>query len=289
MGRVRRRVGDKRVLGLVKAFLKSGILGEDGELRATDTGAPQGGILSPLLSNIALSVLDEHFVDAWEAMGDSHRREQRRRKGLANYRLVRYADDWVVMVAGDRADAERLRDEAAAVLLPMGLRLSPEKTKIVHIDQGFEFLGMRIQRHRQRGSAKRYVYTYPTRRGLAAVKAKVKAATINRTTNQSLTVLLHRLNPVLRGWTSYHRHGAASKTFAYLSAYTWRRVWAWLRHKHPKATVAELKRRYFRKWWPDHEGVVLFNPATVTINRYRYRGNIPTPWATTGSAVRTAA
>ena len=285
MSRVRRRVGDKRVLGLVKAFLKSGILGEDGELRATDTGAPQGGILSPLLSNIALSVLDEHFVAAWEEMGDSHRREQRRRKGLANYRLVRYADDWVVMVAGDRADAERLRDEAATVLLPMGLRLSPEKTKIVHIDEGFEFLGMRIQRHRQRGSTRRYVYTYPTRRGLAAVKAKVKAATINRTTNQTLTVLLHRLNPMLRGWTSYHRHGAASKTFAYLSAYTWRRVWTWLRHKHPQATVAELRRRYFRKWWPDQDGVRLFNPATVSITRYRYRGNIPAPWvATTGSA-----
>jgi len=284
MGRVRRRVGDKRVLGLVKAFLKSDILGEDGELRATDTGAPQGGILSPLLSNIALSVLDEHFVAAWEEMGDSHRREQRRRKGLANYRLVRYADDWVVMVAGTWADAERLRDEAAAVLAPMGLRLSEEKTRIVHIDEGFEFLGMRIQRHRQRGSTKRYVYTYPTRRGLASVKAKVKAATINRTTNQTLTVLLHRLNPVLRGWTAYHRHGAASKTFAYLSAYTWRRVWTWLRHKHPKATVAELRRRYSRKWWPVQDGVMLFNPATVSIIRYRYRGNIPTPWATTVSA-----
>lgn len=91
--RVRDRIGDKRVLGLVKAFLKSGIVGEDGELRASDTGAPQGGILSPLLSNIALSVLDEHFVEAWEAMGDSHQREQRRRKGLANFRLVRYADE----------------------------------------------------------------------------------------------------------------------------------------------------------------------------------------------------
>jgi len=67
-------------------------------------------------------------------MGNSHARQQRRRQGLANYRIVRYADDWVVMVAGTRADAERLREEAAAVLVPMGLRLSVEKTKIVHID-----------------------------------------------------------------------------------------------------------------------------------------------------------
>jgi len=93
MDRVRARIGDKRVLGLVKAFLKSDILGEDHELRESSTGAPQGGILSPLLSNIALSVLDEHFAEAWAATGDSHDRQQRRRKGLANYRLVRYADD----------------------------------------------------------------------------------------------------------------------------------------------------------------------------------------------------
>jgi group II intron reverse transcriptase/maturase len=95
LGRMRGRVGDKRVLGLVKAFLKSDILGEDRQLRGSSTGAPQGGILSPLLSNIALSVLDEHFAKAWAATGGSHDRQQRRRKGLANYRLVRYADDFV--------------------------------------------------------------------------------------------------------------------------------------------------------------------------------------------------
>jgi RNA-directed DNA polymerase len=248
MDRMRYRIGDKRVLRLVKAFLKAGILGEDGAVRETESGAPQGGILSPLLSNVALSVLDDHFMRAWKAMGSSHQREQRRRKGLATYRLVRYADDWVLLIAGTRADAERLREEAAAVLRPMGLQLSAEKTAIAHIDQGFDFLGMRIRRHVQRGSAKRYVYTYPSRIALAAVKAKVKAATTRRTRNQPLVVLLHRLNPVLRGWTTYHRHGAAAKTFSYLEAYTWRRIWRWLRHKHPKARVKDLKRRYFQGW-----------------------------------------
>jgi RNA-directed DNA polymerase len=93
MDRLRDRVGDRRVLGLVKAFLQAGILGEDGVERDTITGTPQGGILSPLLSNIALSVLDDHFAEAWEAMGNSSsQRQARRRKGLATYRLVRYAD-----------------------------------------------------------------------------------------------------------------------------------------------------------------------------------------------------
>lgn len=282
--RMRGRIGDKRVLGLVKAFLKSGILGEDGELRESSAGAPQGGILSPLLSNIALSVLDDHFAQAWQAMGDSHAREYRRRKGLANYRFVRYADDWVVLVAGTRTDAERLREEAATVLLPMGLRLSEEKTKIVHIDEGFDFLGMHIQRHKKRGAEKRFVYTYPSRAALAAVKAKVRIAT-RGTTNQSLSELLSRLNPVLRGWTNYHRHGASSKTFSYLTAFTWRRVWIWLRHKHPKATVKELRRRYLPGWHPEQDEVRMFYPDTVAIVRYRYRGTtIPSPWATKESA-----
>jgi len=280
MQRVRVRIGDKRVLALVKAFLKSGVLTEGGELQETNTGAPQGGILSPLLSNVALSILDEHFAAAWQAMTKSYEREQRRRKGLANYRLVRYADDWVVLVAGTQADAERLRDEAAVVLLPMGLRLSEEKTRIVHIDQGFDFLGMHIQRHKQRGSTKRFVYTYPSRTALAAVKAKVRDAT-RRSTNQSLATLLHRLNFALRGWTNYHRHGAAAKTFSFLSAFSWRRVWCWLCHKYRKTGMGVLRRRYTRNWWPEQGGVRLFNPSTVAITRYRFRGAaIASPWVT---------
>jgi RNA-directed DNA polymerase len=114
----------------------------------------------------------------------------------------------------------------------------------------------------------------------------VKAATTRRTTNMTLTVLIHRLNPVLRGWTNYHRHGASAKTFSYLAAYTWRRVWIWLRAKHPKATVKNLQRRYLNRWWPRQDGAELFNPAAVAITRYRYRGAaIPAPWApTTGTA-----
>jgi RNA-directed DNA polymerase len=92
MDRVRRRIGDKRVLALVKAFLKAGVLGEDQVMRDTLTGTPQGGILSPLLANIALSVLDEHFMGQWESWGGPYGRSRRRAKGLANYRIVRYAD-----------------------------------------------------------------------------------------------------------------------------------------------------------------------------------------------------
>ncbi len=122
LGHVRHRIGDKRVLGLVKAFLKAGILGEDGVERDTVTGTPQGGILSPLLANIALSGLDDHFavVDGGPS-STKNDRERRRRNGLAIYRMIRYADDFVVMVCGTDQHVHALRDEVAAVARPDGL------------------------------------------------------------------------------------------------------------------------------------------------------------------------
>jgi RNA-directed DNA polymerase len=278
MGRVRRRVNDRRVLGLVKAFLQAGILSEDGTVQAATSGTPQGGILSPLLSNLALSVLDEHAAGAWKAMGTVSQRHDRRQRGEATWRLVRYADDVVVMVAGTRQHAEALTDEVAGVLATMGLRLSEAKTSIRHIDEGVDFLGWRIQRHQQRGSQRRYVYTYPSKKALAAVKATVRTLTTTMR-NQPLKVLLHRLNWMLRGWTTYFRHGSSSATFDYLRAFTWRRVVCWLRRKHPRINWKELRRRYLPGWWPTQGEVRMFNPAAVRIVRHRYRGaKIPTPW-----------
>jgi RNA-directed DNA polymerase len=279
MDRVRGRIADKRVLALLKAFLKAGVLGEDGVERDTITGTPQGGILSPLLSNIALAALDEHFVRAWKGMGvTSSARQEHRRKGFATYRLVRYADDFVVVVAGTRAHAEALCTEAAAVLRPVGLRLSEAKTRIVHIDEGFDFLGFRIRRHRKRGAVKRYVYTYPSKAAVAAVKRRVRTLT-QGSSNQPLAILLHRLNPVLRGWTNYFRHGVSGATFNYLRAFVWQRVVRWLRRKHLHANWKWLRRRYLSGWWPTEGEVSLFNPSAVRIVRYRYRANrIPSPW-----------
>jgi RNA-directed DNA polymerase len=272
MGRVRRRIADKRVLALVKAFLKAGILNQDGGVRDTITGTPQGGILSPLLANIALGVLDEHLTGRQTAT-------RPRRRGQPSYRLVRYADDWVVLVRGTREQAQALRDQAAAALAPMGLRLSAAKTRICHLDEGFDFLGFRIQRQPKKGApGQRAVYTWPSHKALGAVKAKVRALT-RAGTNQPLAGLLGHLNRVLRGWTAYFRHGVSKATFDYLGQFTWNRVLRWLRRKHPKASWAWLRRRYLPGWWPTHGKTVLLRPASVTVTRYRYRGaQIPSPW-----------
>jgi RNA-directed DNA polymerase len=283
MNRVRARVSDKRVLRLVKAFLKAGILSEDAVSRDTRTGTPQGGILSPLLANIALSVLDEHFAELWQQTATWAARDWRRRRGGATYRLVRYADDFVVLVAGSRAHVEELTGSVAAVLSTVGLRLSQEKTKIAHIDEGLDFLGFRIQRHQKRGSGKRYVYTYPSKPALRSVLRKVKTIS-RRNIQHSLADLVEQLNPLLIGWGNYFRHSAAKATFNYLGYYTWHRVWRWLRRKHPRVPWKTLKRRYAGNqrtptWWPEQDGLRLFNPAKIEIVRYRYRGTrIPNPW-----------
>jgi RNA-directed DNA polymerase len=283
LDRVRVRVGDKRVLALVKAFLKAGILGEDRVLRETDAGTAQGSILSPLLSNVALSVLDEHIAQAPGGPGVSRNdRLTRRRHGLPNYRLCRYADDWCLVVSGTKADAEILREEIAGVLTTMGLRLSPEKTLITHIDEGLDFLGWRIQRRRKRGTDKRYVYTYPARKAIKSVTGKVKAI-CRQNTNLPLAILLRRLNSLLRGWTTYFRPGVSSVAFNYLRAFTWRQVFRWLRRKHPKRNWKDLRRRVtVDGWWPADGDVTLFNPGAVRTTRYRYRGaQIPSPWPST--------
>ncbi|MEU1031577.1 reverse transcriptase/maturase family protein [Streptomyces mirabilis] len=119
MDRVRIRIKDNQVLALVKAFLKAGLPTELGEHQDIFTGTPQGGVLSPLLANIALSVLDEHLHRAWEAGGEmstDYRRGRRRAARLPSWRLVRYADDFVVLVDGTRQDTEALHEEFARVL-----------------------------------------------------------------------------------------------------------------------------------------------------------------------------
>src|SRR5262249_44963681 len=157
----------------------------DGAEEETITGTPQGGILSPLLANIALSALDEYFAGLWAPSWEVRRR--RRDKGGATYRLVRYADDFVVMVKGTRVHAENLREQVAEVLRPIGLRLSETKTTIAHIDEGFEFLGHRIQRMPKRGAGgKRYVYTYPDKDALAGIKSAIHELTSSKNGNLTL-------------------------------------------------------------------------------------------------------
>jgi len=289
MGRVRARISDRRVLGLVMAFLRAGILCEDTVRRDTTTGTPQGGILSPLLANIALSGLDGHFADKWKSLGPDWTRAKHRRGGGPVMKLVRYADDFVIMIAGRREHAEALWDELAAVLAPMGLRLSTEKSRICHIDEGFEFLGWRIQRQVKPGTTKRYVYTWPSKKALASITTKVRSLT-RRNRHRTLADLLRQVNPVLRGWCNYFKHGVSKRTFSYVEHFAWWRIVGWLRKRHLGLNWGTLVRRFLPGWKISEGRVELFRPTKVAVTRYRYRGTrIPTPWTSTQPELLTAA
>ena len=283
--RVRARVKDKRVLALVKAFLKAGVLTELGEHRDTLTGTPQGGILSPLIFNVAMSALDEHLTAPWKAggvMSTESRRATRRHKGLPTWRTVRYADDFAVLVNGSEQDTEALREQIAAVLATLGLRLSQAKTRVVHLSEGFSFLGFRIQWRRKRGTAKWHVYTFIDGRPIRSLKAKIRALT-RRTSQQDLGYVLTRLNQVMHGWAHYFRHAVAKNVFSMLDNFAWWRVIRMLRERH-RWRWKDVRRQFTDRtgrWLPITAGEIeMRRIAAIPVTRYRYRGTrIPSPWA----------
>ena len=235
---------------------------------------------SRLLANIALSVLDEHFTQKWEALGPGP--APRRRAGEPGGSSAT-RDDFVVMVHGTRDDAEALSDEVAAVLAPMGLRLS-EETRVCHIDEGFDFLGWRIQRRNWRGRAgKKAIYTYPSKKSLASIIGKIRLLTRRRRHRTLADLLRH---PTLRGWCNYFRHGVSTQTFGYVDHFAFWRIVGWLKKRHVGLNTHTLVRRYLPGWRIHDDGIEMFRPERVAIERYRYRGTrIPTPWTsvTTGS------
>jgi RNA-directed DNA polymerase len=187
----------------------------------------------------------------------------------------------VVLVWGDPGHVETLREEITHVLAAVGLRLSEAKTQIVHMSEGFDFLGFHIRWRRKKGTNKWYVYTFIAQRPLRSVKAKIRALT-PRTSQQPLAAALERINQILRGWTNYFKHAVAYRTFEHLRQIVWWRIVRMMRARH------RWKWKDIRRWLTDPtgrwhpisaDGIILFNPASTPIKRYRYRGNaIPLPW-----------
>jgi RNA-directed DNA polymerase len=237
-----------------------------------------------LIFNVAMSALDEHLHRPWKPGGitdTSSQRARRRAQGLPNWRVVRYADDFVVLVHGTQADAETLRDEIADVLTPLGLRLSPAKTRIVHMSEAFDFLGFRIQWKRKRGTDKWHVYTFIADRPIRSLKAKIRALT-NKTSQQDPRSVLIRLNQIMRGWAGYFKHAVCKHTLGNLAHFAWSRVIRWLRTLH-RWKWNDVRRAFITpqgRWKPiTADGIELFDLQTVPVTRYRYRGStIPGPW-----------
>jgi RNA-directed DNA polymerase len=242
-------------------------------------------VLSPLIFNIAMTALDEHVMGAWQeggTMPTDDRRTARRRRGLPNWRIVRYADDFAVLVNGSEQDALALREDIAGVLATMGLRLSESKTRVAHMSEGLSFLGFRIQWRQKRGTSKHYVYTFIDDRPIRSLKAKIRALT-HRTSQLDLEWVLTRLNQVMHGWAGYFRHAVAKNAFAMLDNFAWRRVIRMLMERH-HWRWKDVRRRFTTpsgRWLPVTAGDAELRPiAAIPVTRYRYRGTqIPSPWA----------
>jgi RNA-directed DNA polymerase len=218
MERLRRRISDRRVLRLLRQWLKAGVM-EEGEVRSAVAGTPQGGVISPLLANIVLNELDE----TWE--------RECRHLGT----LVRYADDFVILCR-TAAQAREAHERAGAILGQMGLTLHPEKTRIVELrlrGDGFEFLGCHMRVMRSHFKGKTYLFRWPSTKAMNAVREKIRSVTHWRRWGRKLDLdeVIADLNPILRGWGNYFRTGNASRHFQAIDRYTTERLWALLRRR----------------------------------------------------------
>ena len=290
MERVRRRIKDRKVLRLILAFLKADIMIE-GTLRHPVTGTPQGGIISPLLANVYLTVIDERY-GRWsprpreEFAKAAGRRKGDRRAGRPTFFVVRYADDFVVLVEGtlEQAEAER---GALAEFLQQELRmeLSMEKTRITDVGEGFDFLGYRVVQEPAHHTNSRVGKLFISKSKLKQLHHKIKVEVKETPTGKSLADLIDRLNPIITGWRNYYRYaGRAWREFAKLDWWLDRRVAHWVRQKHRGARWKALLRQYVgnrpgeRRRWSDGTKHLRFFSEGGT-SRFPDRGTrIPNGW-----------
>ena len=223
LGLVAKRIVDKKILKLIRMWLKAPVVeeGEDGKKRylGNDKGTPQGGVISPLLANIYLNVLDK----VWKMKKVQERMEAR---------LIRYADDFVVLCKGN---TDRLLEGIQRVLGQLGLSLSAEKTRVLDSRQeGFNFLGFDIKVRKSPRTGRSYPHIRPSRKAQRRIKAEIKNLTCRRTLALPTEVIIQRLNEVVRGWVGYFYYGNCSKDFSALRWHLEERVRTYLRRKHQR-------------------------------------------------------
>ncbi len=235
----------------LRAWLKAGYL-ERGMFHPTAEGTPQGGIISPTAANMALDGLQQHL--------------HVRCKGRCKVNLVRYADDFVITGVSRTLLEDEVQPLVVQFLAERGLELAGEKTRIVHIDEGFDFLGFNVRKYNGKLLIK------PAMSSIAAVKEKVREII---GTGKSLPqgVLIRRLNPVIRGWGNYYRHVVSKDVFIDIDHAIWRMTWNWAKRRHPQRGRKWVKDRYYARregcdWVFTDGSLALFRMVSIPIRRH---------------------
>lgn len=218
---------DKVVL---RKWLNSGYM-QDGHLYKTRAGTSQGGIISPTLANMALDGMEALLREQFGPVGRNSR--------TSKVHLVRYADDFVITGAS-RDVLEKAKSLVEVFLAERGLSLSAEKTQIVRIEEGFDFLGWTVRKMKGK------LFITPARKNVVAFKRKVRAI-IKGSASMPQEKLIEQLNPVIRGWANYHRNQVAKNTFNKVDSYIWERLWHWACRRHHNKQRQWVKAKYFHR------------------------------------------
>lgn len=233
---LRQRLADRDLLDLIWKFLKAGVM-EGGLFARTEAGVPQGGVISPLLANVYLNEFDKWAAARWDR--DYLARQRTRYAGAGNYKMVRYADDFVV-VSNDTLTGVRQAKQDIKHFLEgdLHLTLSDDKTLITHVNDGFTFLGFHIQRVRPEG--RWVVHLRPSARAKDRIKERLKELTSRNWAWMDEYRRLVILNAIVRGWAEYYRYTSLASDIEEITRYVWHRYLLWLLKKHKGSRKHQL-------------------------------------------------
>jgi len=245
--------------GMLRKWLKAGYI-EDGKLFPTEAGTPQGGIISPVLANMTLDSLQSLLAKRFHGMNLYGGGKQRWVNPRVN--LIRYADDFIITGESKELLENEARPLVEAFLAERGLALSKEKTKITHINDGFDFLGQNIRKYKGK------LLIRPSRKSVLNFQREVKARVEELATATQINVI-REVNPIIIGWANYHRHACSGKTFKNIQHWLWQTMWHWAKRRHPLKTAQWVKDKYFH-----HDGRRDWNFGVWEHGKYFYMMNL---------------
>ncbi len=251
---------DKKIMN---QFLKSGFIYE-GKLFPTNTGSPQGGAISSLYANMTLDGLEKMIQDKYHRNSKGNIENHYRAKTKVN--LIRYADDFII-TANTKEVAEELKVIVSRFLESRGLMLSEEKTKITHIDKGFDFLGWTFRKFKDKLIVK------PSKDSIKSLISKCSTIILKEGKANTQSDLIRRLNQVIRGWTNYHKHVVASQAFSYVNNTLYHLLHYWAKHRHPNKNKWWRLNRYWhekngKRWLFMTDDYCLINMRRIKIVRH---------------------